>query len=128
MKRSVAVGSREWLNQLVTDALAVSFGMVVGNELRDGAAKMSLPQQNYAIEALLLDRPHEPFRVGVAVGCTEWRANDLDSLSFEKLQHGAAPLPVAIADQYATARQHPVNRIRQATHRLNDEGFVRVPR
>ena len=45
----------------------VSFAMVVGHELDDRATKMSLPQQNYAIEALLLDRPNEPFRVGIGV-------------------------------------------------------------
>jgi hypothetical protein len=48
----------------------------------------------------------------------------LDSLCFEKLQHGATPLPVAIADQHTTARQYAVNRIRQVAHRLNDESFV----
>jgi hypothetical protein len=122
--RTVAISSRDWLNQLVANALMVPFAMVVGHELDDRATKMSLPQQNYAIEALLLDRPHEPFRLGVAVGRAERRANDSDSPCFEKLQHSATPLAVAIADQYTAACQHAVNCIRQVTHRLNDERFV----
>jgi hypothetical protein len=78
--RTASISSREWLNQLVTDALMVSFGMVMGHELGDRATKVPLPQQDYAIEALLFDRPNESLRVCVAVGCAERRSNDPDSL------------------------------------------------
>lgn len=122
--RTVSISARDWLNQLVADALMISFAVVMGHELDDRATKMPLPQQNDAIEALLLDRPNEAFRVGVAVGCAERRANDPDSLCFKELQHGATPLPIAIADQQTTIRQHAVNRIRQVAHRLNDESVV----
>ena len=37
-----------------------------------------------------------------------------------------APLPIAIADQYASVRQDAINRIRQVAHGLSDEGFIRV--
>ena len=55
--RSVAIGSREWLNQLVADSLMVSLDMAVGHGLGYRAPKMPLPQQDHAIEALfLIDR------------------------------------------------------------------------
>jgi hypothetical protein len=34
---------REWLNQLVPDALMLALAVVVGNELGDRATKMPLP-------------------------------------------------------------------------------------
>jgi hypothetical protein len=101
--------------------------MVGGHELRYRATKMPLPRQDHAVEALLLDRPHQPLRIRVAVGCSERRRNDPDSRLFEELQHGTTPFTVTIADHYATTRQYAVNRIRQVTHGLSDEGFARVP-
>jgi hypothetical protein len=41
------------LNQLVTEALKVPLAIVVGYELGNRAAKMALPQQDHALEALL---------------------------------------------------------------------------
>jgi hypothetical protein len=122
--RSLATGLPKRLNQRVTNALVVSLSMVVGHELGHRPAKMPFPQRDDAIEALFLDRPNEPLCVGVAVGCSEWRANDPDSFLFEEFQHGTTPLPVAVTDQDGTADQYTVNGIRQVTHGLNDECFV----
>jgi hypothetical protein len=51
--------SREWLNQLVSDALMVSLDMVVSDELGYRPTKMPFPQQDHPIKALFLDRPNE---------------------------------------------------------------------
>jgi hypothetical protein len=56
---SLAIGSLERLNQLVTDALVVPLSMVVGYELGNRASKMSLPEEDHTLEALLLDGPNE---------------------------------------------------------------------
>jgi hypothetical protein len=42
-------------NQVVAQSLMISFAMIVGHELSDGASKMSLAQWNQAIEAFLID-------------------------------------------------------------------------
>jgi hypothetical protein len=97
---------------LVTDALVVPLRMIVGYELGNRASKMSLPQQDHALEALLLDRPNESLGVRVAVGCAERRPNDSHTLAFKEFPHATAPLPIAIADQYASVRQDAINRIR----------------
>lgn len=86
-KRSVSSGPREWLNQLVPDALMVTLDVVVRHELGYRATKMPLPQQDHAIEALLFDRPHEPLRIRVAVRSSERRANDPDARLFEEFQY-----------------------------------------
>jgi hypothetical protein len=79
--------------------------VVVGHELGYRATKMPLPEQDHALEALLLDRPNESLRVRVAVGCAERCPNDSYSLVFKEFQYATAPLPIAIADQYASVRQ-----------------------
>jgi hypothetical protein len=55
---TLAIGSLERLNQLVTDALMIPVSMVVGDELGNRASKMSLPAQDHALEAhsSLIDR------------------------------------------------------------------------
>jgi hypothetical protein len=71
-----AICSLERLNQLVTDALVVPLGMVVDYELGNRASKMSFPEQDHPLQALLLDRPNESLCVRVAVGCTERCPNE----------------------------------------------------
>lgn len=51
---SLAFGSLEGLNQLVTDPLMIPLRMVAGDELGNRASKMSLPEQDHALETLLL--------------------------------------------------------------------------
>ena len=122
--RPAATGSPERLNQFVADALMVPLTVVVRHEICNRATKMALPQQDHALEALLLDRPHESFRVRVAVRCPQRRLNDSHALLLEERQHGTTPLSIAIADQHATVSQDPVHRIRQAAHGLHHEGFT----
>jgi hypothetical protein len=56
---SLAIRSRERLNQVVTDLLMIPFGMVASDELGSRASKTSLPELDHALEALFLDRPNE---------------------------------------------------------------------
>jgi len=105
---SLAIGSLEWVNQLVTNALMIPLCMVVGDELRNRASKMSFPEHDHALEALFLDRPNESLRVRVAVRCTERRPNDSHTFVFNEFQYATAPLAIAIADQYASLYQDAI--------------------
>jgi hypothetical protein len=58
---------REWVNQRVPESLVVAVRVVVRHEFRQGAPNMALADHNYAIQAFLVDRAHEPLREGVAV-------------------------------------------------------------
>jgi hypothetical protein len=44
----------------------VAFDMVVHHEFRQRSPKMALADHDHAIQALFLDRPHDPFSEGVA--------------------------------------------------------------
>ena len=66
-KGTRGIGTPQRLNELVAKALVVPLGVVVRHELRDRAPKVTLPEQNHAIQALLFDRADEPLRVGVGV-------------------------------------------------------------
>ena len=112
------------IEQLVVQPLVVPLAMVVGHELGNRTSKMSLSEQDHALEALLLDRPNESLRVRIAVRCQERRLNDPHSVLVEERQRGTTPLSIAIADQHATVSQDTVNRIRQAAHALQHKGLV----
>jgi len=122
----LAIGSRGWVNQLVTNALMIPLCMVVGDELRNRASQMPFPEQDHALEARFLDRPNESLRVRIAVRCTERRPNDSHTFVFNEFQYATAPLAMAIADQFASLYQDAINRIRQVAHGLHDERFIWV--
>jgi len=43
----------------------IPLAMVVIDEFREGTSKVALAERHHAIEALVLNRPYEPFGVGV---------------------------------------------------------------
>jgi hypothetical protein len=43
----------------------IPFTVIVRHELRNGSSKVALPDRDHAIEALLLDRSHEAFDIGI---------------------------------------------------------------
>lgn len=47
----------------------VPFGVVMRDELRQGAAEVALANEDQAIQALFFDRANEALRVGVGVSC-----------------------------------------------------------
>jgi hypothetical protein len=47
----------------------VSLPMVVRHELVEGAEQATFPEEDQAVETLLADRAHEPFRVRVLQSC-----------------------------------------------------------
>src|SRR5882724_10140908 len=58
---------RFWRDQVVAEPLMVPLPMVVGHELVEDADQAPFPEENQAVETLLANRAHEPFRVGVGV-------------------------------------------------------------
>ena len=62
-------------DQLVTEALVISFQMVMTDELGGSLSNRLLAEQNQPFETRLLNRPHESFRVGVQIGAP-WRNLD----------------------------------------------------
>jgi hypothetical protein len=59
----------------------ISLPMVVRHELVEGAEQATSPEEDQAVETLLADRAHEPFRVGVGAGRPQWRPRNAQSSS-----------------------------------------------
>ena len=125
---TVAIGSLQGLNELVPDALMIPLRVIVRHELRHGAPKVALAKEQYAVQALLFDRSHEPLGVGITVRRAHWRPDDRDALPFKEPHHRTAPLGVAIADQDAAGAHDLVNAIGEVPHGLDDKRLVRMTR
>ena len=64
---------RLWRDQVIAEPLMVSLPMVVGHELAEDADQAPFPEKNQAVETLLANRAHEPFRVSVGIRRLEGR-------------------------------------------------------
>ena len=60
--------ARRALDQLVLKALVVALAVIVLEELRDRPAEMTFAERDHPVQALVLDRAHEAFRVGICMG------------------------------------------------------------
>jgi hypothetical protein len=81
---TVAIGSLQGLNELVPDALMIPLRVIVRHELRHGAPKVALAKEQYAVQALLFDRSHEPLCVGITVRRAHCCPDDPDALPFKE--------------------------------------------
>jgi len=70
------VGGRVGLDQRAAEALVVSLGVVVGDELAQGAPQVRLSERDELAEALVAHGPHEALRVGVEVSRNSWEVPD----------------------------------------------------
>ena len=102
--------------------------MIVRDVFRDRSSEMALADRNQPIEALLFDRSHEPFGVGIRIGRLIRRLHDADPRLAQSRAHRRAPLRVAITDQHAMLDQQPVIRGRHRAHDLLHEPLVGMRR
>ena len=79
----------------------IPFAMIVIDEFLEGPSEMALPERHDPIEALVFDRPHKSFGIGVRIGRLKWRPHDVPPGIAQQLSHVPAPFSVTIADQYA---------------------------
>jgi hypothetical protein len=96
----------------------VSLPMVVRHELVEGAEQATFPEKDQAVETLLSDRAHEPFRVRVGIRRLDGRQHDPHPGALDDAAESVGPLAVAIADEDLVVRQEPIDRIGQSARRL----------
>jgi hypothetical protein len=72
------------LNEPIVEPLMISLMMVMGDEFHDGPSEVPLANRNHPIEALLFDRSHEPFGVGIGIGGSAWRLHHADPRSLSR--------------------------------------------
>ena len=82
---------------------------------------MALAERHHPIEALVFDRPHEPFGIGVRIGRLKRRLHDVHAGIVQQLSHVPAPLAVTITNQHAMGAQQAVGRGQRATDLAHEE-------
>jgi len=101
MDPALASPRRTPIDQPILESLVIPLAMVVIDKLLECPSEMVLAQGHHPIEALVLDRPHEPLGVRVRIGRLMRRAHDMHPGILQQLSHVAAPLPVTITNQHA---------------------------
>ena len=90
--------------------LMIPLAMIVRDEFRDRSSEMALANRDQPIEALLFDRSHEPFSIGVRIRRLIRRLHHADPRLAQPGAHRRAPLRVAITDQHVMLDEQPVVR------------------
>jgi hypothetical protein len=87
------------LDQPILEPLMIPLATVVIDEFFEGPSEVALTEWHDPIEALVFNRPHEPFSMGVCIGRLKWRLHDVHARIAQLASHIPAPFPVTIADQ-----------------------------
>jgi hypothetical protein len=95
--RVVVSRRRQRCEQFAVDALMVALEVVVLDEFSDGALKMSLNEQHF-VQALALDRQHEPLGVRVQVRTVRRQLDVFDARAAEYLAELMREERIAIVD------------------------------
>jgi hypothetical protein len=114
------------VDEVVADALMVTFTVIVGHELRERAAQVPLSERNEAVETFLFDGTNEPLRVRIAVRRPERYPYNPHTRCLEDVPNGGAPLAITVADEKSLSIEHAVDGIRQLPRDLEHERFVRM--
>ena len=120
------VRRRSIAERLVPYALVRTLGVVLRDVLVDGPSQRILAEEDHSAQALALDRLHEAFGVGVAVGCSGGCADDADPNLFKEFPEPRAELPVPVADEGALAEQETVEAVGEVLGDADHPGFVAV--
>ena len=106
----------------------VAFGMVMLDELADGAVERSLPEEDHLAEAFGLDGSHESFGMGIQV---RGASRQHDGFDAALSQHGSelfGELGIAIEDEMRGVGQDAVFETYEVEGGLLDEEVIRVRR
>ncbi len=77
----------------------IPFPVIVSGVLASRLLKRPFSEEDHPVEALILDRPDEPFRVGVQVGGPRGQANDLNAGVLEQIPERRRVLRVPIENE-----------------------------
>ena len=119
---------RRAVNEFVAEPLVIPLLVVVGNELGDRPAEMPVAEWNHPVEALMLDRAHEPFGIGIRIRGLERRLHHADPSLTQARAHGYAPFRVPDTDQHAMTAQDPLVRRGERATDLAHEDLIGMGR
>src|SRR4030095_7828372 len=107
------------VDEHMAQPLMISLVAIMGHELGQGAAEVTLPDRDDSIQALFFDRSHKALRMRVRVRRAHRRAHRADSGVGQQLANAPAPFPIPVADQHTT---------REAKSMTNTVSYVTKPR
>src|SRR5262245_1818536 len=58
-----------WLDESVSQALVISFMVIVGQEVLNSRPQRTFPEQDHSVQARFLYGPNKSLRVGVQIRC-----------------------------------------------------------
>jgi hypothetical protein len=99
----------------------VPLPVVVRHELVEHSDQAPFPEENQAIETLLANRAHEPFRVGVGVRRLDGRQDDAHPRTLDDRSESLRPLAIPVADEDPMIHQEPIHGVGEAPRRLGHE-------
>jgi hypothetical protein len=114
------------IEESVPESLMVPLPVVVLDVLLDRSAEVPLAEEDQLFEALLLDRPNEAFRMGVAVRRPAVRPHDADSRRPEDLQERGPEPAVVVADQGHASAKAAEDSIGQIARNIEHELVVGI--
>ena len=86
----------------------IPLAMIVIDEFLEGPSEMALPERHDPIEALVFDRSHKSFGIGVRIGRLKRCLHDVHPSLAQQALHIPAPLPVTVTDQHPMIAQQAV--------------------
>jgi len=102
--------------------------VVVHDEFTQRMQQTPLAKDDQAVQTLLANRAHEPFRIGIGIRRLNGRHDDAHPGSLEYGSEFICPLAVAVTDQHAMAHHEAIHRIREPPRRLSHKPRIGIPR
>jgi hypothetical protein len=84
-------------------ALVISFGVIMGQELANRLAQRAFPEEDHPVQAFLLDVAHEPLDVGCEVRASRREKRGLHTLCLQDRPEGRREFAVAIHEHATLA-------------------------
>lgn len=112
------------VDELVLKPLMVALGVVVSQILADGVPQGTFAEEDHPVQALFLDRAHEPLQMGVQVRRARREQCRLDAGLLQLGLILGGELRVAIQQQIARAVQKAVFAVGEIAGNLLDPGII----
>ena len=109
------------IDESIVESLVIPLPMIVIDEFGEGASEVGLAQGHYPIEALVLDRPHEPLGIRVRIRRSKRGPHNVHGRIAQQLSYVLAPLGVPITNEHAMGTQQAVRLGERAPHLSHEQ-------
>ena len=86
----------------------ISFGVIVRDVLANSCSKRIFAKEDHSFQAVFLDRPDKPFRIGIQVGRSWWKLHRVDSGLVEEADKILRVERIAVINQISILLQETI--------------------